>query len=245
MLKDTQVLALILLVSALTACSTAPVKPSVPTPVTTEPAVAASLRTIQWDRFESAVILKTWRAQNSYICSAVLIGPDRGLTTAHCIAHSDRNEVLLGKSTTDPTLQTVEVLPQSVHIHPGYHPDRSLSDSDIAVFRLKKPVSLKIFPRIADADAPTLQPGQPLDRVGFGMRNGQNARTWTEVFFQSQEKGRLIVRDLLSVNGDSGSPLYLTTENGLYLLGLHSTLVDGGNVATVHVPDFKRWIFRH
>lgn len=242
MLKNPQIPALIAL-ATLSACSTAKVDPAAP--ASTAPATTGQVRTIQWDRYESSVILKTWRAQNSYICSAVLIAPDRGITTAHCIANSDRNEVLIGKSTTDPTLKTIEVIQKSVRPHPDYHPEKSLSDADLAVFRLKKPVQLKVFPKIADADAPVLQPGQPLDRVGFGMRNNQNARTWTEVFFQGQEKGRIIVRDLLSVNGDSGSPVYLTTENGVYLLGLHSTLIDGGNVAIVHVPHYKRWIQRH
>lgn len=220
----------------LASCSSAPQQaPNAP--------VAASVRKIDWSQYESSVILKTWRGKNSFICSAVLIAPDRGLTTAHCIAKSDRNEVLLGKSTTDPDLRTFAVIPKSVRIHPAYDPKKSLSASDIAVFKLEKPVELKTFPRIADAPAPVLQPGQPLDRLGFGMRNGLNTRTWTEVFYLNTTPGELRLRDTLSVNGDSGSPIYLTTAEGLYLLGLHSTLVEGGQVAAVHVPDFKKWIF--
>ena len=211
--------------------------------VVTKPTASPIPRVINWTQFDSSVILKTYRGKNSFICSAVLLSDTIGLTTAHCIEKSDRNEIILGMSLTDPTLKRVAVLQKSIRIHPKYEPARSLYDHDLAVFNLKEKVSLIKYPAIPDKVTSNLAKGAPLDRVGFGLRNKQNARTWTEVFFEKQEDQTLFLKDSLSVIGDSGSPIYQIKGDQIYLFAIHSTLLETGHVAAPALANEKNWIF--
>ncbi len=203
----------------------------------------APKRTIDWAKFESAVILKTYRGKNTYICSAVLLSDTLGITTAHCIEKSDRNEVVLGISLTDPHLKTIGVNQKSIRIHPKYKPKHSLYDYDLATFTLKEGAELKYYPTIPKSASVKLETGNSFDRVGFGLRNNQNVRTWTEVFFEKKDEQTLFFKDSLSVIGDSGSALFKVEGDKISLFAIHSTLVEEGHIAAPSLLESSQWIF--
>ena len=200
-------------------------------------------KSIDWSAFESTALVRTTRGKNIYICSAVLIRKDLALTTAHCVENSDKNEILLGKSLSDPALQSYLVNTAKIRIHPDYHSKASFYESDLAVLPLLEPVPLTLFSAVADNKDLLLHTTESLERVGFGMRNGQNLRTWTEVFVEKTTTHVLYLHDLLSVIGDSGSAIFRRDGDELTLVALHSTLIDQGQVAAVYLPAFKTWIF--
>jgi secreted trypsin-like serine protease len=118
------------------------------TPAKKQPLAAKPVKVVDWNRFTSSVILKTYRQDQSFICSAVLIAPQVALTTAHCITQSDKNELLVGTSLTDSKLETIPVIQTSIRIHPGYHPKKSLSHADLAVFKIERPAAVTVYPAI-------------------------------------------------------------------------------------------------
>ena len=247
---------LLFLTCLATACAHAPVQPlaadvSTNNPVPSMPfaeLVAAKAKSnsktvLNWNQFDSTAIVRTTRGKNTFICSAVLLRRDLALTTAHCVANSDKNEILLGKSLTDPLLRSYLVDTKRIKVHPDYHPETSLFHADLAVLPLLESVPLTSFISIPELESIHLQTKQALERVGFGLRNLQNLRTWTEVFFERQAEQVLYLQDALSVTGDSGSAIFLRNEDKLQLIALHTTLLEPGKVAAVSLPAYKAWIF--
>ncbi len=202
-----------------------------------------SNKVIDWASFESTAIVRTTRGKKIFICSAVLVSAKLAITTAHCVDKSDKNEILLGVSLTDPNLRTYLVDTKKMRIHPDYRLKKSFFGADLAVLPLVESASVNRIATIPEPKAFQLSAKQALERVGFGLRNSQNLRTWTEVFVEKVEKHNLYLQDALSVIGDSGSAIFSRQGNELQLVGLHSTLLDPGKVAAVYLPDFKAWIF--
>jgi V8-like Glu-specific endopeptidase len=220
----------------LSACSTAPRSNSAPTPLDD-----VVVKPIDWNSFQSSVIVKTYRGKNSFICTAVMLNETTALTSAHCLKRGTHSEVIIGPSLSDLYSKTIRVNQKSVRYHPGYRKEKSLYQDDLAVFKLVAPAPVTVFPEIAPGDL-VLNRGDHLDRVGFGLRNNQNGRGWTDVIFRERVNGTIFLLDGLSVIGDSGSPIYLKKDGHLYLVGLHSTLIETGRTAVVDVPFYRGWI---
>ena len=200
-----------------------------------------------WSEFQAAVILKTYRGKNTYICSAVMLSKRLGITAAHCIAKSDQNEVLIGNSLRDSNLTFFKVDQNSIRVHPKNNTTHSYSDSDLAVFELKEDSTVDRFvsiPELSDDQEFHFVMGQPLERVGFGLRGEENKRIWTKVFYEQKDQREIYIRDAYSAIGDSGSPVFLRTGDTLSLIALHSTKINSKQVATVYLPYFKKWIYQ-
>lgn len=189
----------------------------------------------QWAPFMSAVALEVTRQGTPYDCSGILIDPTHVLTAAHCVVDADSIRVSPDIAPRPDAGTWIAAVPGKPWIHPGYDPNKSFFTDDIARVELTYALPGP-FPRqprdCSDANG-LLSPGLRLERIGFGLRNGMRARTWTNpaVLSLTSEKAQssvIVLDDAFAFPGDSGGPVYARdADGGLVLVGVHSTLVDG------------------
>ena len=201
---------------------------------------------LNWDRFNSAFIIEVSRGSEVFTSTAVAIAPGLAITAAHCIDCADEVVILLGEDYKKPD----HVL-ECDHwiIHPGYDPRNSFYENDIAIIYL-----IDQFPRGMNyevlEDSIHLDHKSLIERIGFGGRENQNIKTWTNPNFQSItfNKKNFILNDNSSVIGDSGGPVYKEEQGVLKLIGIHSTLekTDHGPITyIVNTAFYKDWIMEH
>lgn len=195
---------------------------------------------LNWERFNSALILEITRDTQTFTSTAVAIGKRYLLTAAHSVDQFDSGRLILGHHYKDAK-EFIEI--EKCIIHPAYNPGQSLFDNDLAIVVLKEDLPETIHIESVPNDL-GVEKGDILDRVGFGQRNGVNLRTWSNPIFveESFNKKTLILKDNLSVVGDSGGPVYKNIAGELKLVGIHSTLEGANKTYVVNVNSFADWI---
>jgi secreted trypsin-like serine protease len=204
-----------------------------------------SAHAIDWNDFSASVVLETTRGSEIFTCTGVALNPKIALTAAHCAAGATSIRVSSDFLYNPNSNSFVPVQLNRVRIHPKYSPSASFYANDIAILPLSNPLpaNLNYIPLLQDIRHPAQ--GEWLERIGYGGRNGANRKTWTTESFLGTEPGTLLTRDALSVEGDSGGPLYYRNGASLYLLGIHSTMKrDGSQVsaAAVDLRAQRSWI---
>ncbi len=203
--------------------------------------------TLSWDEFSNSAFIETTRNGNTFSCSGVAIGQKVVLTSAHCVDGISSAIVSTDHIYKKEHGTFARVTANGIRIHPGYNPGRSLFKNDIAVLLLDNALLsalVEVSAQIQAASSPV-----KLERIGFGGRNGENRRTWTEVILESEIDGTFFSLDSLSVAGDSGGPLYQRHAGHLRLVGIHSTAIADpiGNQmmfrsAAVSITAHAEWI---
>lgn len=166
---------------------------------------------------ESLVIRSDLPNGNMSICSGALIEPDLVVTAAHCISEHSRHRVNLASRAQGWVFST------AIYHHPKYDPSSSLSAYDIGFIRLRAPVYGAARPKPV---CRRQHAGESVYRVGFGGRDGYNAKMIFEMpqtnYFNSTQT--LVLQDPYSASGDSGGPVYAIEDGQYCLLGVHSTV---------------------
>lgn len=196
---------------------------------------------INWTRFNSSFIIEVKRGTEVYTSTAVAIGARTLITAAHCVDCAEDIVLILGDDYRTPdSVRTVN----SWHVHPSYNPKKSLYENDLAIIYIDEdlPHFTSLEQIYDDIDISELS---FLERIGFGGRNNENVRTWTNPTFESVtfNKRNFILKDSSSVIGDSGGPVYKEEAGQLKLIGIHSTLEGENKTYIVNLGEYKDWIY--
>jgi hypothetical protein len=186
-----------------------------------------------------------------FTCSGIALNRWLVLTAAHCADHATSLRVTFDflYDRSRKTFIDVEPTPQ---IYVGYHPQQSLFQHDIAILKLAQPAPARLnYPRFLPIDF-EIPHGSMLERIGSGGRfrpDGaeENRNTWQDAAVEYNADGVLLLKDALSVEGDSGGPIYYRDpkNNQVYLVGLHSTqIIQNGSTyaAGVKIADYASWL---
>ena len=199
---------------------------------TNKTATEISSRT-NWSDFSSSLLIEVTRNQKLFTSSAVLIRRNVLLTAAHSVEDIEKGYVHLSHKYGSDNMR---IGFKKVIIHSGYDKSKSNFNNDIALIILDsnlpksfKPANLDLSSEIKDI---------VVDRIGFGGRNGLNTRTWTNPLVKETLDNTIVLKDDLSVIGDSGGPIY--SKRGL--IAIHSTLEGTNKTYAVYVPAYKEWI---
>ncbi len=187
---------------------------------------------INWNDFNSSLLIEVFRDKNVFTSSAVLIRRNVILTAAHSVFGIDKGYVHLGHEYSQ---DNIRIAFKKVIIHKGYNKENSNFKDDIALIILDKNVPRSIKPAPVAAAMNLI--GANVDRLGFGSRSGKNKRTWTNPNILNIQDNYLELNDKKSVVGDSGGPLYYQNK----LVGIHSTK-EGKKAFAVYIPPYKQWI---
>lgn len=177
--------------------------------------VNGETKTMQWKDYSSSVGISVKKPLFTTTCSGVLLTPYVVLTAAHCVDDFISAQVTTAAKLTDGAL-AYEVA-RGV-MHPGYKGNIVGKSVDVGLFFLANPVKTPIEPPILAAVNPQLR----FERIGYGIRNGKNVRTWVTSFFHKWFGGYVKTRDVYGMGGDSGGPVFQRHESGLRLVGVHT-----------------------
>lgn len=198
--------------------------------------------TIDWNNFNSSLIIEVTRPTGKYTCSGVAISREVILTAAHCLEGEVLEVKVFNQPEYDPEAAYFAV--KNFKLHPGYNKTSSNFRNDIAKIKLsiKLPEETVIFPILRkDADLE----GR-FFRLGFGARNNRNVRTLvTPQFRQVDQQKVLELDDTYSFSGDSGGPVFIQQGHKIYLAAIHSTYSFGPEGKFSYNPlinQEKEWI---
>lgn len=208
-------------------------------PIKNEESTSAILN---WQRFNSSLIIEITRGESSYTSSAVVVGRNMLLTAAHSVDCFTEGRVLLSD---DYDLKAESIKIKKCIVHPSYNPSKSFFENDLAIVVLEHNLPSHIL--IEDLrvnEQINLSAGDELQRIGFGGRDDRNPKTWTTPEFKSAtfNKTNFVLKDLTSVIGDSGGPVYKDVNGQLKLVGIHSTLEGSDTTYIVNVGKYVDWI---
>ncbi|MDP7322195.1 MAG: trypsin-like serine protease [Bacteriovoracaceae bacterium] len=198
---------------------------------------------VNWMRFNSTFVIEVTRGGDVFTSTAVALGKRMLLTAAHCVDCAEEIALIVGEDYRRP--DSVKAVHHWV-IHPGYNPGKSFYQNDLAIIYLDEDLphftALEVI-----ADLPELDQKCFLERIGFGGRDNHNIRTWTNPSYMGTtfDKKNFILKDELSVVGDSGGPVYKEEEGQLKLIGIHSTLEGDNRTYVVNLSCYKDWIEGH
>lgn len=170
---------------------------------------------MKWKDYAASVGISVKKPMFTTTCSGVLLTPYVVLTAAHCV-----DDFVSAQVTTAPRLQDGVMAHEVVRglIHPGYKGNVVGKSVDIGLFFLATPVKTPFDPPILAAVNPKLR----FERIGYGIRNGRNVRTWVTSFFQKWFGGYVKATDVYGMGGDSGGPVFQRQQAGLRLVGVHT-----------------------
>lgn len=195
--------------------------------------LATNAQAIDWKEFSSSALIEVNRSGNFYTSSAVAIKRNVILTAAHSVENIDEGYIHLSHHYNQ---NNQKIKFKKVIIHADYDKSNSNYKNDIALVILEynlpeilKPVQLQQHAELSNYH---------VDRIGFGGRDGKNLRTWTNPKVIEQKEDTLVLKDSLSVIGDSGGPIYKDNK----LVGIHSTLEGVDKTYAVYVPNYLGWI---
>lgn len=176
------------------------------------------------DPFNSAFVIEVRRPNGVFTCTGIAVSSKYILTAGHCLSGRIKEVRVFNQNHYDPNSRFLKI--KNFKIHPDYHPEQSLSRSDLARIELKKhlPRNIQVFPL-----AVVINKNHTFYRIGFGMRNGENLRTVLKTSFLklNLDDESLVLKDEFSVSGDSGGPILIEDQGYLYLAAIHSTLSFG------------------
>lgn len=194
--------------------------------------------TIDFSKYNSSfMILVTKKDKKTYVCSSVAVAPKKILTAAHCLENAKSVKVvkqykLLKHNSFYPVkgFSTYEL----------YSKKKSNYLNDFGLITLKRrlPTNIKI-PAMKNLEGEKSE----LLRVGFGMRNGVNARTVISAIHQYKNHKTFIdAYDQYSYSGDSGGPIFLEENEHLFLIGIHSTKEGYNSLNPIITDDVLKWL---
>lgn len=195
--------------------------------------IATNAQAVDWNDFSSSALIEVSRNGDLFTSSAVVIKRNVILTAAHSVENIDEGYMHL---TNGYHKLNQKIKFKKVIIHSEYNKNESNFKNDIALVILENNVPESIRPvKLSDQGKMS---DFHVDRIGFGGRNGKNLRTWTNPQIIRQNEKTLILKDTLSVIGDSGGPIYKDNK----LVGIHSTLEGEDKTYAVYVPNYINWI---
>ena len=170
---------------------------------------------MRWKDYAASVGISVKKPLFTTTCSGVLLTPTVVLTAAHCV-----EDFVSAQVTTAPRLQDGVMAHDVVRgiIHPGYKGNIVGKSVDIGLFFLSTPIKTPFEAPILAAVNPQLR----FERIGYGVRNGRNVRTWVTSFFHKWFGGYVKTRDDFGMGGDSGGPVFQRQQGGLRLVGVHT-----------------------
>ena len=206
--------------------------------------VAFAQNDIDWNNFNSSLVIEVTRPEGKFTCSGVAIKDDMVLTAAHCLSGEILKIRVFTQATYNPRSKSIEG--KSFDLHPEYNKDKSNYKADLAKIKLaeKLPESTMIFPILKNE---TNFKGKIL-RVGFGARANSNIRTLITPQFKDIKANEKVLEldDMYSYSGDSGGPIFIQRDGQMYLAAIHSTLSygpEGKFSFNPLVSGQKDWIF--
>lgn len=206
--------------------------------------VAYAQNDIDWNNFNSSLVIEVTRPEGKFTCSGVAIKDDMVLTAAHCLSGEILKIRVFTQATYNPKSKSIEG--KSFDLHPEYNKDKSNYKADLAKIKLaeKLPESTMIFPILKNESN---FKGKIL-RVGFGARANNNIRTLITPQFKDIKVTEKVLEldDMYSYSGDSGGPIFIQRDGQMYLAAIHSTLSygpEGKFSFNPLVSGQKDWIF--
>lgn len=187
--------------------------------------VALAQNDIDWNNFNSSLIIEVTRPTGVFTCTGVAIKDDVLLTAAHCLDGEVLKVRVFTQSSYNPRSKSLSV--KHFELHPEYNQKNSNYKADLARIKLadKLPESTMIYPILKNESN---FKGKLL-RVGFGARSNSNIRTLITPQFKSLKNAEKVLEldDMYSYSGDSGGPIFIQREGQMYLVAIHSTLSYG------------------
>lgn len=203
--------------------------------------IQSKTKEVNFEIFNSALLLEVRREEGIFTSSAVAIGRNIILTAAHSVDNILEGKIFLDSHYNISSSNFIRI--KDVIIHEEYSKENSNYLNDIALLVLEEnlPSNINIYP----IHKGSLLKGN-LHRLGFGGRFNQNARNWTSPGYIAVpcDHRYFNTEDYHSVVGDSGGPLFIETKNGLALAGIHSTLEGKNLTYAVRVSSYLSWIER-
>lgn len=215
------------------------------------------------------------------MCSAVLVSPNYAVTAAHCFCAGAVDQVMIGTSLLmDPRRVAVDRAASRTHIDcaalktaDGF--SRSIGQGDIALLKLKEPVTDVAIRPLADEE--TIQFAAAVRAVGFGVTDaapspGLRGKFVVDIAISSYDCSDLessfpgagyhcaATHELVAAGfgrdtcgGDSGGPIYVFGRDlKVYLAGITSRAVDptgacgpGGIYVKLSTDRFQEWLTEH
>ena len=149
-------------------------------------------------------------------CSSVAINRWVLLTAAHCLEGAIEIKAVHGATLEKKYIRHKA---KSWGLHRGYDVSASNYQYDIGQVILSHPLPQLPFPKLG-----FIKEQGEIIRIGFGMRNGVNARTMISGLKLIYRGYSFIeLEDRFGVVGDSGGPIFQVREGELFLVGIHST----------------------
>lgn len=224
-------------------------------------------------QFPSQVLLKATRSNGMAICGGVLINEQWVLTAAHCGVGGISFELHLGAQNFHNIHEIGRIIDVTtrVIIHPNYN--RFTFENDVALIQLSKAVTFSdtinpaLLPSIACRNESFVN--RTVIASGWGLRHPNDAELpaemhWAPLYIITETLCKRLLGSSIvhpsticargtnseSVcNGDSGGPLFLTSDNRTIIgitsfghrVGCHFGLPQGFGRVTRHLD----WIARH
>lgn len=204
----------------------------------------ALAQNLDWNNFNSGLVIEVTRPEGKFTCSGVAIKDDVVLTAAHCLEGEILKIRVFNQASYNPKAKSWAA--ESFELHPEYNKTASNYKSDLARIKLasKLPESTMIYPIIKDEKN---FKGKLL-RVGFGARSHSNVRTLISPLFKNLNHKEKVLEldDMYSYSGDSGGPIFIQRDGQMYLVAIHSTLSYGPEGKFSYNPlvsTQRDWIF--
>lgn len=199
---------------------------------------------IDWNNFNSSLVIEVTRPEGKFTCSGVAIKDDVVLTAAHCVEGKILDIKVFNQATYNPNANSWKA--KTFEIHPEYNKTSSNYKYDLARIKLtsKLPETTTIYPILKNEKN---FKGQ-LIRVGYGARSDSNIRTLITPQFKALNNYEKVLEldDMYSYSGDSGGPIFIQRDGQMYLVAIHSTLSYGKEGKFSYNPlvsGQKDWIF--